>query len=202
MTTPNLDAIQHHWVELPVRFTFNIEYQKGQENAAAGALSQVTSKLDVETMKSILDRVTMGMIERADAHNPAVAKAEEEIHKQVWETAVQDRAAHAYVNLHVTDWVATQQEDPTLKTVIEWISNWKAQYLKHLLGDDANTGDGKAILWEQKKLMLYQGALYHGHTPVGELEEVLWFIGPIAHWVAAMNGCHWDAGHQGQQETL
>ena len=24
----------------------------------------------------------------------------------------------------------------------------------------------------------------------------------MAHWVAAMNGCHRDAGHQGQQQTL
>ena len=47
--------------------------------------------------------------------------------------------------------------------------------------------------------MLYQGALCHHHTPAGELEEVLWFV---AHQVAAMNRCHQDAGHQGQQQTL
>ena len=45
------------------------------------ALSQVTSKLDTDTVKSILDRVTMGMTEGADAHNPVVAEADEEIHK-------------------------------------------------------------------------------------------------------------------------
>ena len=56
------------------------------------------------------------------------------------------RAAHACVNLHVTDWVTTQQEDPLLKTMIEWISNQKVQDLKHLLRDDANTEEGKAIL--------------------------------------------------------
>ena len=39
MTTPNLDATQHHWVESPVGFTFSIKYQKGQENAAIDALS-------------------------------------------------------------------------------------------------------------------------------------------------------------------
>ena len=98
----------------------------------------------------------------------------------------------------MTDWVTTQQEDPTLKTMIEWISDQKVQDLKHLLGDDADTEKGKAILWEWKELTLYQGALYHCHTPTGELEEVLWFEVPKAHQVAAMNGCHWDAGHQGQ----
>ena len=60
-------------------------------------------------MKSILDEVTVGTIGRADAHNPAVAEADEEIHKQVWETAIQARVTHACVNLHVTDWVATQE---------------------------------------------------------------------------------------------
>ena len=75
-----------------------------------------------------------------------VVEAHEEIHKQVWETAVQARATHAHVNLHETYWVATRQEDPILKTAIEWISNWKVQDVKHLLGDDMNTEEGKAIL--------------------------------------------------------
>ena len=83
MTTPNLDATWHCLVESLVGFTFSIKYHKGSDNAAAEALSLVTSKLDTETMKSILDRVTMGTIGRVDAHDPAVAEADEEIHKQV-----------------------------------------------------------------------------------------------------------------------
>ena len=60
---------------------------------ATDALSQVTSKLDVGTVKSIPDRVTMGTTERVDAHDPVVAKGDEEIHKQVQETAILARAA-------------------------------------------------------------------------------------------------------------
>ena len=108
MTTPNLDATWLCWVESCARSTFSIEYQQGWDNAAADALSQVTSKLDAETMKSILDWVTMGTIGRVDAHDSVVAEADEEIHLQAWETAVQARAAHMHVDLHVTDWVATQ----------------------------------------------------------------------------------------------
>ena len=59
-----------------------------------------------------------------------------------------------------------------------------------------------ATLQEWKKLMLYQGALYHCHTPAGKLGEVMQFVVPMAHLVAAMNGCHRDAGHQGQQQIL
>ena len=86
-----------------------------------------------------------------------------------------------HLNLHVTLWVATQREDPVLKAAIDCISNWKVQNLKHLLEDDANTEDGVAVLQEQKKLMLYQGAHYHCHTPAGKLEEVMQFVVPMAH---------------------
>ena len=132
----------------------------------------------------------MGLTGRADAHDPVVAETDKVIHKQVQEAVLQARAAHKHVNLHVTDWVATQWEDPVLKAMINWISHQKVQNLKHLLGDDVNTEEGVAVLCEQKKLMLYQGALYHCHTPAGELEEVLQFIVPMVHQVAAMNRCH------------
>ena len=58
------------------------------------------------------------------------------------------------------------------------------------------------ILWEWKKFMLHQGTLYHCHTLTRELKEVMQLIVPTAHHVVAMNGCHKDAGHQGQQQTL
>ena len=92
----------------------------------------------------------MGSTGRADAHDPVVAETDEEIHKQVWEATIQARATHMHVSLHVTDWVAAQWEDSVLKAMINWISNWKVQDLKHLLGDDANMQEGMAILQEWK----------------------------------------------------
>ena len=85
---------------------------------------------------------------------------------------------------------------------MEWISTHKVHDLKHLLGDHATTEEGMAFLREWKKFTLHQGALYHCHTPAGELEEMMWFVVPTAHRVVAMNGCHRDAGHQGQQQML
>ena len=78
---------------------------------------------------------------------------------------------------------------------MELISTHKVQDLKHLFGDHTTTEEGMAILREWKKFTLHQGALYHHHTLAGELEEVMWFEVSIAHRVAAMNGCHRDAGH-------
>ena len=83
--------------------------------------------------------------ERADAHDPAVAQVDEKIHKPSQETVILAQAA--CIDLHVTDRVTTQQEDPALKAAIKWISGQKVQDLKHLLGDDANTEEDKTILW-------------------------------------------------------
>ena len=94
-----------------------------------------------------------------------------------------------HVNLHVTDWVTTQWEDPVLKAVINWIPNWKVQDLKHLLGDYTNTEEGMTILPEWKKLMLY-----HCHTLASKLEEAMQFVVPTVHLVAVMNGYNQDAG--------
>ena len=46
------------------------------------------------------------------------------------------------------------------------------------------------------------GTLYLHSTPKGENEDLLLFMVPKAHWTAALNGCHWDAGHQGCDHTL
>ena len=102
-----------------------------------------------ETVKSILDGVTVGTTKRADAHDLVVAKADEELHKLVQETAILAQVAH--IDLPVTDCVTTQQEDPILKTAIEWISGQKVEDLKHLLGDDTNTEEGKTILLRAKE---------------------------------------------------
>ena len=65
----------------------------------------------------------------------------------VQETRILAQAAQACINLHVTNWMTAQQVDPILKTMIECISDWKVQDVKHLLGDDAET-EGKTILQE------------------------------------------------------
>ena len=39
MTTPNLDATGHQWVGALVKFNFQLEYQKEQDNMVADVLS-------------------------------------------------------------------------------------------------------------------------------------------------------------------
>ena len=66
MTTPNLDAIGHQWVGALAKFSFQLEYQKGQDNIVADVLSQITSNLSLEAIQSILDGVTLGATQRAE----------------------------------------------------------------------------------------------------------------------------------------
>ena len=46
LTTPNLDATRHCWVGALASYEFSLEYQKGLDNMAADALSQVPIQHD------------------------------------------------------------------------------------------------------------------------------------------------------------
>ena len=74
MSTPNLDVTGHQWVGALAQFDFVLEYQKGHDNTIADILSWVTTQLNPETIKSILDGVTLGMMHWAKVHNPAVVE--------------------------------------------------------------------------------------------------------------------------------
>ena len=60
MMTPSLDATGHQWVGSLARFNFQLEYQKGCDNTVADVLSWVTSCLNPDMVRLILDGVTPG----------------------------------------------------------------------------------------------------------------------------------------------
>ena len=65
MSTANLDSMGHWWVGALAQFNFKLEYQKGHDNMVADMLSWVTTQLDPETVKSILDGVILGVADHA-----------------------------------------------------------------------------------------------------------------------------------------
>ena len=173
MTTPNLDATRHWWVESLAWFMFSIECHKGCDNVSHRCLETMWPQSWMQILWSPSWMGSLqGTTERADAHDPAVTKADNKIHKPFQETAILAQAA--CIDLHMTDSVTEHPAggSNTQGCRSSGFLSQKVQDLKHLLGDDANTEEGKTILWEQKKLTLYQEALYHCHTPAGELEEV------------------------------
>ena len=145
-------------VELLAGFIFGIEISEmKRQHCCRCSEPCLASKLNTGAVKSILDRVTIGTAGRADSHDLMVAEANRKnTSASSWKTAVQ-RLDHLQTHhLHVTDWVAAQQEYPILKIVMEWISSHKVQDLKYLLGDHTTTEEGMAILRERKKFTLHQ----------------------------------------------
>ena len=62
--------------------------------------------------------------------------------------------------------------------------------------------EGQMVWRNCQNFISLQGALYLCSTPKGEDEDLLLFVVPKAHRTAALNECHWDAGHQGHDHTL
>ena len=173
MTMLNLDTMRHHWVESLAQYTFDIKYQKGHDNTVADVLSRITTRLNAETVKLILDGVSMGAAWWAGTHDPLAIKAGDEIDKQTKERAVGALATWPRIELHVMDWVAAQREDPVLQITLNWITDQKKGNLKKLLSKHAGSEEGCMIFCTQQKLTIHQGALYQWHMPPGKSGEIL-----------------------------
>ena len=87
MTTPNLDATGHQWMRALAKFNFWLEYQKGEDNAVADALSWITTHLGPEAVQAILDGATIGASWRAEGKDPAIIEGDQQKEKEVWVTA-------------------------------------------------------------------------------------------------------------------
>ena len=104
--------------------------------------------------------------------------------------------------MHITDWAAAQREDPELNAVLHWLETRKKADLKTLLGECIMSEEGCMVWRNCQNFSSLSGTLYLCSTPKGEDEDLLLFIVPRAHWTATLNGCLWNAGHQGHDHTL
>ena len=84
-----------------------LEYQKGHDNTIADVPSWVTTQLNPETMKSILDGVTLGSAHQANVHNPTMVEGD-----QHFEQEVHVAAGHQLLEMHVTNWADGQRGKP------------------------------------------------------------------------------------------
>ena len=65
------------------KFNFQLEYQKGQGNAMADALSQITTCLEPEAVQAILDGAAIGASQRVEGEDPAVIEGDQQREKEV-----------------------------------------------------------------------------------------------------------------------
>ena len=95
-----------------------LEYQKGHDNMVVDVLSQITSRLDPETVKFILNGIYFGMAHWDKVHDPAMVEGDQHLEQEV-----QVAAGHPLVEMHVTNWAKAQREDPTLSTWLDWLKS-------------------------------------------------------------------------------
>ena len=67
LTTPKLDAMGHRWIGTLASFEFSLEYQKGADNGAADALSQVPVNHDCLNVWSLLEGTVIGTADQSEA---------------------------------------------------------------------------------------------------------------------------------------
>ena len=87
MMTPNLNATGHQWVGALAQFNFKLEYQKGCDNTVADMLSWVTTQLNPDTVKSILDGVVLRAAHWVETHDPTVVESDPCLEQEVCVTA-------------------------------------------------------------------------------------------------------------------
>ena len=167
MTTPNLDATGHQWVSALAWYNFELEYQNGHDNTVADVLSQVTTQLDPDMVRSILDGVVLGSAHQAKVHNPTIVEGDCHLEQEVCVAT-----GHALVQMHDTDWAKAQKEDPKLSAVLDWLKAQKKTDLKALLTEHTSNEEGSLILQKQQNFMINQRALYLCPMPKYENEDL------------------------------
>ena len=185
-------------------FQFELEYQKGTDNGAVDALSQVPIIHSWETIQSLLEGAIVGVAGRSDA------KASEEFLKEHEHLSQEARVQVAKLEpMHIVDWEEAQEADAALATCHKWLHLRKNMplprqdtFLKECLRVEAETEQGKMFFRIHNSLILNKGLMYVSTTPKGKTEGVLAFVIPVGQCCLALNGVHHDASHQGQQRTL
>ena len=77
LTTPNLDALGHHWVAALAGYNMKLEYLKGSDNKVVDALSHAPEKLNEETVRELLNCACIGYSPQAEMDNINVIQESE-----------------------------------------------------------------------------------------------------------------------------
>ena len=178
---PNLDVTGHQWVGALASFQFELEYQKGTDNGAADALSQVPISHSWETIQSLLEGAIVGVA------NWGEVRVSEELLDEHEHLSQKARVqAVKLAPMHIVDWAEAQEADATLAACHKWLHLRRAMplpkwdpLLKKCLGTEAETEQGKMLFHICNSLILNKGLMYVSMTPKGETKGVLTFNVPV-----------------------
>ena len=122
LTTLNLDALGHRWVAALASYNMTIKYLKGSDNKEADAVSGIETRLDLETVKELLNHTKGGAPPGAETKDIRIIKEDERVDQEVilrvTQLAHQDKK---FCNLHTEDWWQAQQMDPVIPHGLEWL---------------------------------------------------------------------------------
>ena len=182
MTTPNLDALGHHWVNALANFQMSIEYVRGIDNKVADALSRVKERLPPEAVKQLIDFARINTpVERAESDNPSLIKEVESLDQEV---IIQSRVLLARrqipKNVSAAYWIKLQRNDNIIKHVINWMHRLTedqrklSNYLKGKVSDDVRHLYGK----HQNDLVMSHGMLYMKSITLNARDVTFAFVVP------------------------
>ena len=197
ITTPNFNATGHWWVRALVWFNFESEYQKGCDNTVVDVLSWVTTWLDPDMLRSILDGVALGAMHWVGSPWPHCNRE--------WLSLRASSTCHCRLCASADSFDGLGQSPKGglhTGSSIRLAGVQKKTDLKAFLANHASSKEGWLILWNWQNFKIHQGALYLCSMPKGKTEDLLLFVVPKAHWAATFNGCHRDTGNQGHDCTL
>ena len=116
LMTPNLHATGHRWVDTLASFQFELEYQKGADNGAVDALSQVPINHSCQIIQFLLKGVIVGASDRGEA------KANEGLLEEHEHLSQEARVQVVKLELmHIVDWEQAQEVGVTLAACRKWL---------------------------------------------------------------------------------
>ena len=203
-SSANLDAAGQCWVAHLTTYNFSLEYQKGKDNTMANFLSWMNERLPEEEVQEYLNQIPYPGVKAVlnNAIMPIKEHAEQGVRPSsdcqdvCQEETVGARLARL-ATTNVTDWKQEQKVDPVLYQVAKHLrapcEMFKAA-LHKVLDKKATT----AYVQVKEQLLIKNGLLYHKTQQEPADEIVFQFIVPQRHQSTTLDGCHWEAAHQGQ----
>ena len=188
LTTAKLGATGHRWVAALSNYTFSIIYKPGKGHKDADALSCIrwpeSMELDSQTVHAVCEGVQAphGKVETL-CHGAHVVDA-----------LSNDRATPGMTPL---EWCHAQIQDPILSQIIREINSKSVGKMKIKMGMPSEM---KALIRNRTQLTLKHGVLYKRSKVNARTKHLL--VVPQSHRQRAMEGCHDQVGHLGQDRVL
>ena len=188
LTTAKLDTTGHRWVAALSNYTFSILYKPGKGHKDANDLSHIkwpeAMALDTQTGHAVCKGV-----------QASHGKMETLCHEaQVVDVLSQDKTLPGMAPL---EWCQAQSEDPIIFQIIREIKSKTIGKMKLKMGMPSEL---KALIRNRKLLILKHGVLYKRSKVDARTKHLL--VVPPSHRQRAMEGCHDQVGHLGQDRVL